>query len=149
MKPTVQLTITSLLSILFLTLHLTQDILYGMAQPGLSSLVVAVPVLVLWLYGTLVLAERRSGYIIILVGSLVGLGVSVIHFRGPSGVLNAEHLKSQRSIFLHMDASRARRKRDVLRRPFGARIDSVRKGASLASLDGRLTAERAGAASGP
>jgi hypothetical protein len=99
MKHTVQLTITSLLSILFLTLHLTQDILYGMAQPGLSSLVVAVPVLVLWLYGTLVLADRRSGYIIILVGSLVGLGVSVIHFRGPSGVLNAEHLKSGGAFF--------------------------------------------------
>ena len=99
MKHTVQLTITSLLSILFLTLHLPQDILYGMAQPGLSSLVVAVPVLVLWLYGTLVLAERRSGYIIILVGSLVGLGVSVIHFRGPSGVLNAEHLKSSGAFF--------------------------------------------------
>lgn len=94
MKHTVQLTITSLLSILFLTLHLTQDILYGMAQPGLSSLLVAVPVLVVWLYGTLVLTDRRSGYIIILVGSLLGLGVSVIHFRGPSGVLNAEHLKS-------------------------------------------------------
>jgi len=94
MKHTVQLTITSLLSILFLTLHIAQDILYGMAKPVLSSLVVTVPVLVLWLYGTLVLAERRSGYIIILVGSLLGLGVSVIHFRGPSGVLNAEHLKS-------------------------------------------------------
>ena len=99
MKHTVQLTITSLLSILFLTLHLSQDILYGMAQPRLSTLVVAVPVLVLWLYGTLVLAERRSGYIIILLGSLVGLAVSVIHFRGPSGVLNAEHLKSSGAFF--------------------------------------------------
>src|SRR6476620_2231676 len=70
MKHTVQLTITSLLSILLLTLHITQDILYGMAQRGLSSLAVAVPILVLWLYGTLVLTERRSGYIIILLGSL-------------------------------------------------------------------------------
>jgi NO-binding membrane sensor protein with MHYT domain len=99
MKHTVQLTITSLLSILFLTLHLTQDILYGMAQSGLANLVVAVPVLVVWLYGTLVLAERRSGYIIVLVGSLLGLGVAVIHFRGPSGVLNAEHLKSSGAFF--------------------------------------------------
>jgi hypothetical protein len=99
MKPTVQLTVTSLLSILFLTLHLTQDILYGMAQPGLSTLIVAVPILVLWLYGTLVLAEGRSGYIINLIGSLIGLGVSVIHFRGPSGVLNAEHMKSSGAFF--------------------------------------------------
>lgn len=99
MKHTVQLTVTSLLSILLLTLHLTQDILYGMAQPGLSTLLATVPVLVVWLYGTLVLAERRSGYIIILIGSLLGLGVSVIHFRGPSGVLNAEHLKSSGAFF--------------------------------------------------
>jgi NO-binding membrane sensor protein with MHYT domain len=99
MKQTVQLTITALLSILFMTLHLTQDILYGMAQPGLSTLVVTVPVLVLWLYGALVLAERRSGYVINLLGSLLGLGVSVIHFRGRSGVLNAEHLKSSGAFF--------------------------------------------------
>ena len=99
MKHPVQLTISSLLSILLLTFHLTQDILYGMAQPGLSTLGVAVPVLVLWLYGTLVLAERRSGYIIILVGSLIGLGISVIHFQGRSGVLNAEHLKSSGAFF--------------------------------------------------
>ncbi len=99
MRPTVQLTVTALLSILLLTLHVTQDILYGMAQPGLSSLLVLVPVLVVWLYGTLVLAERRSGHIIMLVGSLLGLVVSVIHFRGPSGVLNAEHLKSSGAFF--------------------------------------------------
>jgi len=53
----------------------------------------------LWLYGTLVLAERRSGYIINLIGSLIGLAVSVIHFRGRSGVLNAEHLKSRGAFF--------------------------------------------------
>ncbi len=99
MKPTVQLTATSLLSILLLTLHVTQDILYGMAKPGLSSLLAMVPVLVVWLYGTLLLAERRSGYIIILVGSLLGLVVSVIHFRGPFGVLNAEQLKASGAFF--------------------------------------------------
>ena len=38
--------------------------------------------MVVWLYGTLVLGERRSGYIIMLLGSIVGLGVLVIHMRG-------------------------------------------------------------------
>ena len=99
MKHTVQLTITSLLSILLLTLHLVQDILYGMASPRLSTLVAAVPVLVVWLYGTLVLAERRSANIIILLGSLLAVGVAVIHFRGPSCVLNAENLKSSGAFF--------------------------------------------------
>ena len=35
-----------------------------------------------WLYGTLVLRERRSGYVIMLLGSIGGLGVLVIHMRG-------------------------------------------------------------------
>ncbi len=40
------------------------------------------PILVVWLYGTLVLAERRSGYIIILIGSLLGMVVPVVHMMG-------------------------------------------------------------------
>jgi len=81
MKHNVMLTITSLLSILFMTFHLTDDIVRGMEPGGLSNLA-AVPIVVVWLYGTLVLAERRSGYVIILLGSLLGSGIPVIHTRG-------------------------------------------------------------------
>src|SRR5437870_1143221 len=81
MKHSVMLTITSLLSILFLTFHLADDIVRGFEKGGVSNLT-AVPILVTWLYATLVLAERRSGYIIILLGSLLGSGVPVIHFMG-------------------------------------------------------------------
>jgi len=81
MKPNVTLTITSLLSILLLTFHLAGDIVRGMEKGGLSNLI-AVPILVVWLYGTLVLAERRLGYVIILLGSLLGLGVPFIHMKG-------------------------------------------------------------------
>ncbi len=81
MKHNVILTIASLLSILLLTFHLSGDIIRGMEKGGISNLI-AVPILVVWLYGTLVLAERRSGYIIILFGSLLGLGVPVIHMKG-------------------------------------------------------------------
>jgi hypothetical protein len=76
------LTITSLLSILLLTLHLTDDIVRGWEPGGLSNLIGGVLISVVWLYGTLVLAERRSGYIITLLGSLLGLGVPFIHMRG-------------------------------------------------------------------
>ncbi|HKV40815.1 MAG TPA: hypothetical protein VJX67_16500, partial [Blastocatellia bacterium] len=62
MKQSVMLTIASLLSILFFTLHLADDIVRGM-EPGTLTNLIAVPILVLWLYGALVLAERRSGYI--------------------------------------------------------------------------------------
>jgi len=81
MKPNVTLTIASLLSILLLTFHLAGDIVRGMEKGGLSNLI-AVPILVVWLYGTLVLAERRLGYVIILLGSLLGLGVPFIHMKG-------------------------------------------------------------------
>ncbi len=81
MKHTVTLTITSLLSILFMTFHLTDDIVRGM-EPGTLSNFAGVLILVVWLYGTLVLAERRSGYFIVLVLSLLGSGAPVIHMRG-------------------------------------------------------------------
>ena len=81
MRHNFMLTIASLLSILFLMFHLTDDIVRGM-EPGTLSNLTAVPILVVWLYGTLVLAERRSGYVIILLGSLLGLVVPIIHMKG-------------------------------------------------------------------
>ena len=60
MKHNLLLTIVSLLSILFTTLHLAGDIVYGY-EPGTVSNLIAIPIVVVWLYGTLVLAERRSG----------------------------------------------------------------------------------------
>jgi hypothetical protein len=81
MKHNVVLMIASLLSIFFVTLHTADDIVRGM-EPGTLFDLIVVPILVVWLYGTLVLAERRSGYIIVLLGSLVGCLVPVIHMKG-------------------------------------------------------------------
>jgi hypothetical protein len=96
MKHTVMLTITSLLSILFFTLHLTGDIIHGMEPGGLSNHMV-VPTLDVWLYGTLVLAERRSGYVIIILGSLLGSGMPVIHMMGKG--VGGEFAKSSGAFF--------------------------------------------------
>lgn len=82
MKPNVMLTIASLLSLLFLTFHLADDIVRGFEPGGISNLVGAVIISVVWLYGTLVLTERRSGYIIMLLGSLLSLAVPIIHMKG-------------------------------------------------------------------
>jgi len=81
MKRNDMLTIASLLSILFGTFHLADDINRGMSPGGLPNLIWVV-ICVVWLYGTLVLAERRSGLIIILVASLLLLGIPIIHMRG-------------------------------------------------------------------
>jgi hypothetical protein len=80
-KPNVMLTITSLLSILLVTFHLADDVVRGMEPGGVSNMI-GVLILVVWLYGTLVLAERRAGYVIILLGSLLGSVVPVVHMRG-------------------------------------------------------------------
>ena len=81
MRQNVVLTIASLLSVLFVTLHLAGDIVRGM-EPGRLSDLIVLPILVVWLYGTLALAGKRSGYVIILLGSLLGLLVPVIHMKG-------------------------------------------------------------------
>ena len=83
-----------LLSVLFLTFHLADDIVRGFEPGGLSNLVGGVLISVVWLYGTLVLAERRSGYVIMLLGSLLSLAVPVIHMKGKgvgvaSGIANS------------------------------------------------------------
>jgi hypothetical protein len=81
MKQNVALTIASLLSILFMTLHLTDDIVRGM-EPGTLFDLVTLPILAVQLYGTLALAGKRSGYVIILVASLLELVVPVVHMKG-------------------------------------------------------------------
>ena len=81
MKHSTALTVTSLLSVLLFTFHLADDIVRGIEKGGLGNLT-AVPIFVVWMYGTLVLAERRSGYVIMLLGSLLGLAVPILHMRG-------------------------------------------------------------------
>jgi len=81
MKPNVMLVIASLLSVILMTLHTTDDIVRGM-EPGTLFDLIIVPILAAWLYGALVLSERRSGYIIVLVASLLGLLVPIIHMTG-------------------------------------------------------------------
>jgi hypothetical protein len=81
MKNNVTLTVTSLLTILFLTFHLSDDIVRGFEPGGFKHLSGIVTVTV-WLYGTLVLSGRRSGYIIILLGSLLASLMPLAHMRG-------------------------------------------------------------------
>ena len=74
------LVVTSLLSILLLTLHVTDDIVRGISKAESSN--TALLVLAVLLYGTLVLAGRRSGDIIMLLVGLFAAAMPVIHMRG-------------------------------------------------------------------
>jgi len=87
-KRTVTLTIASLLTILLLIVHLAQDSVHfrdGTTRAGIGYLV-AMAILSVVMYGALVLAGRRSGYIIMIIGSLGGLAMPVIHVRGLAGI---------------------------------------------------------------
>jgi hypothetical protein len=75
------LTIASLLSILLATFHISEDIVRGF-EPGGFKNIQTILTLSVWLFGTLVLAGRRSGYIIMLLGSILGVLVSLAHMRG-------------------------------------------------------------------
>lgn len=81
MNRSVILTITSLLSILFFTFHMSDDIVRGF-EPGGVRNISGVLIMVVWLYGSTVLAGRRSGYIIMLLGAVLGSGVPVVHMIG-------------------------------------------------------------------
>ena len=81
MKPNVILTVMSLLSILLFSIHVTDDIVRGFDDWGPQSLF-GVLILVVWLYGTLVLSERRSGLVITLLGGLGAALMPVIHMNG-------------------------------------------------------------------
>src|SRR3954468_12869572 len=74
------LVVTSLLSILLLTLHVTDDIVRGISKAESSN--IALAVLAVLLYGTLALSERRSGHVIMLLVGLFAAGMPVIHMRG-------------------------------------------------------------------
>jgi hypothetical protein len=96
MKQNLILPIASLLLILLMTLHLTSDTTHaraGTPEAGGSTLV-AVPILAIWLYGTLLLSERRWGHIIMLVGSLIGIAVPVVHAMSPAGFFHGAIARS-------------------------------------------------------
>jgi hypothetical protein len=80
MKPNAVLVVTSLLSLLLLTLHVTDDIVRGISKAESSN--IALLVLTIFLYGTLVLAQQRSGHIIMLIVGLFAALMPVMHMRG-------------------------------------------------------------------
>jgi hypothetical protein len=80
MKRNVVLIVASLLTLLLMTVHMTQDVIRQ--AEGAVQYPIPVVVFALWLYGTLMLSDRVWGYVIMLFGGLVGAGMIVIHSRG-------------------------------------------------------------------
>lgn len=89
MKPNTLLTLMSLLSILLMSLHITDDIVRGISPPGADN-VGAVAIFVVWVSGTLLLAERRSGYVIMFLGGLFSVAMAPLHMTGKGYVAIAK-----------------------------------------------------------
>ena len=83
MKHNVMLTVVSLVTLLLTIVHLTQDVI--LQAEGHVKYPIPVVVFALWLYATLMLSNRVWGYIIMLLGGLIGAGMIVVH--SPGGVV--------------------------------------------------------------
>ncbi len=80
MKENTILILTCQISIHLATLHVTDDIVRGISKAESSN--IALVGLVVFLYGTLLLAGRRSGYVIMLLVGLFAAAMPVLHMRG-------------------------------------------------------------------
>ena len=72
---------TSLLAVLLATLHVADDVVRGFEPPGLGNLS-GIGLFTLWAYAALVLVGKRSGYVLLMLGSLLAMVMPLAHFRG-------------------------------------------------------------------
>lgn len=75
------LVISSLLAILLMTVHISEDIARGLDDAGPQN-VFGVVIFVVWLCGTLLAGPRLLGYIIMLLGGVFAAAMPVLHMRG-------------------------------------------------------------------
>ncbi|HJP84899.1 MAG TPA: hypothetical protein VJ852_02865 [Gemmatimonadaceae bacterium] len=72
---------TSTLSAVLFILHWADEIARGL-EPGTINAAGGIAILVVWLSGPLVLGARRSGYVLMLITGILGLGILLLHMTG-------------------------------------------------------------------
>jgi hypothetical protein len=82
------LTVTSLLTLVLMSIHVTDDIVRGYEKWRFETLSFVL-IMVVWLYGTLVLAERKAGHIIMLLGGFLAAAMPAIHMRGTGAFVKS------------------------------------------------------------
>jgi hypothetical protein len=90
MKHNVMLTVASLVTLLLTIVHLSQDVI--LQAEGHVKYPIPVVVFALWLYATLMLSDRVWGYIIMLLGGLIGAGMIIVHAKAGGVVGKSDGL---------------------------------------------------------
>ena len=80
MKQNDLLSVTSILSVLLLALHVSQDIVFGFDRAWLNHLV-GVAILLVVVCGAVLLRERPLGKVIMLLGGVMAAGMLPLHMR--------------------------------------------------------------------
>lgn len=88
LKQNTALTVMSLLCVLLLSIHVTDDIVRGYDKWSFEKLSFQL-ILIVWLYGTIVLSDRRAGRIIMILGGLLAALMPAIHMRGSGSFVKS------------------------------------------------------------
>ena len=80
MKQTDLLSVTSIVSVLLLALHISQDIVFGFDRGGLNQLV-GVAILLVLVCGAVLLRDGRTGQMIMLLGGVIAGAMLPLHMR--------------------------------------------------------------------
>lgn len=80
MNERIVLATMSVLAAVLGSFHLTDDIVRGFEAGGPETYT-GMMIVVVWLYAALVLSGRRAGYVIVLLGSILGAAIPYLHMR--------------------------------------------------------------------
>ena len=82
MKQNLPLTVSSLLSIVLFTVHVTHDFLFGLDSMSRGETFTFLLIMLVSSYGTVELVGRRLGYVITLLLGVLAAGMPVLHTAG-------------------------------------------------------------------
>ena len=83
MKQNLTLTISSLMTIVLTTFHLAHDALHATSGMSAGDVSILLLIMLTLLYGTVELAGRRVGFIIMFLGGLAAVLMPYLHSLGP------------------------------------------------------------------
>ena len=83
MKQHLTLTTSSLLSLALTTFHLTHDALHASNGMTAGDVTILLLIMLAMLYGTVELAGRRAGFIIMFLGGVAAASMPFLHGVGP------------------------------------------------------------------